>query len=132
MFNMKQFTILLWVIRITISLILLQTLFFKFTAAPESVFIFSKLGLEPWGRILIGTFELVASVMILIPRITSLGAFLSTGIMAGALFSHIFKLGIVVENDGGLLFGLALLVFILSSSLVFILRKQLLTFFKFR
>ncbi len=104
---------------------MLQTLFFKFTAAPESVYIFSTLGLEPWGRIGIGILELVASILILIPRTTAFGAVLALGLMGGALFFHLTKLGIVVQGDGGQLFIYALLVFLSSAGLVIICRKQL-------
>src|SRR6476620_207713 len=104
--------IFIWILRIIPAIILLQTLFFKFSAAPESVYIFSTLGLEPWGRILVGILELIASILLLIPRTTLAGAILGMGLMAGAVFSHLTKLGIVVQNDGGELFVLALIVFI--------------------
>jgi uncharacterized membrane protein YphA (DoxX/SURF4 family) len=85
-----------WCLRILAALILLQTLFFKFTGAAESVYIFSILGIEPWGRIGSGIAELIAAVLILYPRTTGFGAFIAMGIMAGALFSHIAFLGIEV------------------------------------
>ncbi|MBB3054315.1 DoxX family protein [Mucilaginibacter gotjawali] len=119
-----QFNVLVWALRLVAAGIMLQTLFFKFTAAPESVYIFTRLGLEPWGRIGIGSLELIASILVLIPRTTSYGALLAAGIMAGALFSHLTKLGIVVQNDGGQLFILALIVFIACSLLLIIFRKQ--------
>lgn len=118
---MKDITLL--ILRIIISLILLQTLYFKFTASPESVFIFSTLGLEPYGRILSGVGELVASILLLIPSTVILGAALSLGIISGALLSHLTLLGIVVMDDGGLLFILALVVFFLSIGIL-ILRKE--------
>lgn len=118
-----QFNVLVWVLRLVAASIMLQTLFFKFTAAPESVYIFTKLGLEPWGRIGIGSLELIASGLVLTPRTTSYGAFLAVGIMAGALLSHLTKLGIVVQNDGGQLFILALIVFIACLVLLIIFRK---------
>ncbi len=100
---------LLWALRLIPAIILLQTLFFKFTGAPESVWIFTQLGVEPWGRYLSGALELLAAVLILWPRTTPFGAVLACGLMAGAILSHFTKLGIVVQNDGGLLFGLALI-----------------------
>jgi uncharacterized membrane protein YphA (DoxX/SURF4 family) len=114
--------VLLWVCRLLIAAILIQTLFFKFSAAPESVFIFSRLGVEPWGRILSGVLELVASILVLIPRTSFYGALLSAGIMAGAIFSHLFVLGIEVQNDGGLLFVYALIV--LVASIIIILKER--------
>lgn len=100
-----------WILQIVAAAILLQTLFFKFTGAPESVYIFSKLGVEPWGRYFAGASELIAAALLLIPRTTIFGAAMAVGIMLGAIASHIGPLGIVVQNDGGLLFTLALIVF---------------------
>jgi uncharacterized membrane protein YphA (DoxX/SURF4 family) len=98
------------VLRLLSALIMLQTLYFKFTAAPESVFIFSSLGMEPWGRIFVGFNELIASILLLIPATISLGALLGFGLMAGALFFHLSILGIEVQQDSGYLFGLCLIV----------------------
>jgi len=114
-----------WLLRILAALILLQTLFFKFSAAPESVYIFSTIGMEPWGRIGIGILELIASVLILIPATTLFGAVLAVGLMSGAIFFHITKLGISVMNDGGQLFIYALLVLLASIILIAINRMQL-------
>lgn len=95
-------------LRLVAAGILLQTLFFKFTAAPESVYIFTKVGAEPFGRIASGVLELIAAVMLLLPRTVVMGALLAGGLMCGAVFSHLTILGIEVQGDGGLLFGLAL------------------------
>ncbi len=119
-------TIAIWVLRILAAGIMLQTLFFKFTASEESVYIFTTLGVEPWGRILSGVMELIASLLILMPRTTGFGAFLGIGVMAGALMAHIFILGIEVMADGGLLFAYALIVFISSLILVVIFKDQVL------
>lgn len=121
---MKIWTIIVWICRITAAVILLQTLFFKFTAAPESVYIFTKVGLEPWGRIGSGIAELIAAILILIPATTWLGAGLALAVMAGAIFSHLTVLGIVVMNDGGLLFCLALAVAACSVVLLFLQRRR--------
>jgi uncharacterized membrane protein YphA (DoxX/SURF4 family) len=107
------------------AIILLQTLLYKFTAAPESVYIFSTLGLEPYGRIGSGVLELIVAILLVVPRTTWLGALLGLGIMAGALFSHVTKLGIVVQNDGGTLFILALITFICCSLLAWLHRDQI-------
>ena len=122
----KAKTILSWVLRIVSAVILLQTLFFKFTAAPESVYIFSKIGLEPFGRIGIGVGELIASILILLNPTKILGALLAIGLMSGAIFFHLTVLGVVVMNDGGLLLTYAALVWI-ASSIVVILHKDELT-----
>ena len=101
--------------RIAAAVILLQTLFFKFTGAEESVYIFTKVGAEPFGRIGSGIVELIAAILLFVPRLTWLGATLACGVMAGAILSHLTILGIVVKDDGGLLFSLACVVF--ASSL---------------
>lgn len=102
-------------LQIVASAILLQTLYFKFSAAEESVYIFSTLGIEPYGRIGSGIAELIAAILILMPRTTLLGALIGCGVMIGAIFSHIFILGIEVKNDGGALFILAIITFLCCS-----------------
>ena len=114
-----------WVLRIVAAVILLQTLFFKFTAAPESVYIFTKVGAEPWGRIGSGIIELIAATLLLIPRTAWLGAGIALGVMAGAIVSHLTVLGIVVMNDGGLLFSLALTVFLSSAAVLTLHRREI-------
>ena len=107
--------ILSWVLRVTAAVILLQTLFFKFTAAPESVYIFTKVHAEPWGRIGSGVMELVAAILLLTPRYTWLGSVLAIGATAGAIVSHLTILGIEVQGDKGLLFALAVIVFVCTA-----------------
>jgi len=106
---MKIPTILFWIARLVVALILLQTLFFKFTGATESVELFTKLGVEPWGRIGTGVLELIASALILIPSTVWAGSVLAAGLMTGALMSHIFVIGIA-RDDGGQLFLYAVIV----------------------
>ena len=108
-----------WIIRIFPAVIMLQTLFFKFSAAPESVAIFSKLGMEPFGRIGTGIIELIAAVLILIPNKSKFGALLGFGTMTGAIASHILVLGIEVNNDGGQLFILALITLVACAIVLF-------------
>ncbi|MEO7312079.1 MAG: DoxX family protein [Chitinophagaceae bacterium] len=127
---MKTKNIVVWVLRLIAAIILLQTLYFKFSGSEESKFIFSTLGIEPWGRIGTGVAELITSILILIPRTTVYGAVMGMGIMAGALVSHLFKLGIVVMDDGGQLFIYALLVFVSCAILVIMYREQLLKLLK--
>lgn len=125
---LNKLNIFFWSLRLLAALIMLQTLFFKFSGAEESVYIFSQLGIEPWGRIGTGFAELIASILILIPRTTPLGALLGLGIMSGALFFHLTKLGIVVKDDHGQLFIYALLVFISCLILAWSFRKQILNY----
>lgn len=121
----KQKNLIGWIFRIAAAAILLQTLFYKFTAAPESVYIFSTLGMEPWGRVGIGAMELVASVLLIIPGATVFGAGLAIGLMSGAIFFHLTKLGLVVQNDSGLLFAYACTVLFCCSVLVFMDKAKL-------
>ena len=114
-----------WFCRIVAAVILLQTLYFKFTGAEESVYIFTKVGLEPWGRYASGVAELFAAVLLLFPRTVWLGAVIAAGVMLGAIGSHLTKLGIVVKDDGGLLFTLAIIVFAAALVTLFIHRRQL-------
>lgn len=90
---------------------MLQTLFYKFTAAPESVALFSKLNLEPYGRIGTGIIELIASILLLIPKKSFYGAILGVGTMLGAILSHIFILNIEINQDHGSLFLMACVTF---------------------
>ena len=121
----KPALVLSWIARISAAVILLQTLFFKFTAAPESVYIFTKVGAEPWGRIGSGVVELVAAILVLVPRTAWVGAGIAMGVMAGAIVSHLTILGIVVMNDGGLLFALALTVLVAGVVVLVIHRREI-------
>ena len=123
----KKLNILCWILQIFSSLVLLQTLRFKFTGAEESIRIFSALGMEPWGRIGVGIMELIAGIMLLVPKTVYLGALLSMGLMGGAVMSHLTVLSINLSkiglNDNGLLFMMSVLIFI-SCSLILILRRR--------
>jgi len=114
-----------WTLQVLAAAILAQTLFFKFSGAEESKYIFATLGAEPWGRVATGFAELVAVVLLLAPPMVALGALLSVGLMTGALGAHVTSLGIVVNDDGGLLFGLAATVFVCSAAVLVIRRRQI-------
>ena len=111
--------IFIWIIKLIAVVILVQTLYFKFSGAAESVYIFSTLGIEPYGRIGSGVVELIASILILIPRTSLLGAILGTGTMLGALVSHLAFLGIEVKNDGGTLFILAIITLLCCLIIIY-------------
>jgi uncharacterized membrane protein YphA (DoxX/SURF4 family) len=115
----------IWVLRGLAALIMLQTLYFKFTAHPQSVHLFTLLGMEPWGRIGIGVLELIACLLILVPRTTGWGALLGTGLMSGAIFFHLTKLGIKFDGDYGL-FTYAVIAFACCAALLVIFRGQVL------
>lgn len=121
----KTAAILSWVAQLVAAFILLQTLYFKFTGAPESVYIFTTLGMEPWGRIGSGVVELIAAVMLLMPATAGIGAVLALGVMGGAILSHLTRLGIVVQGDGGLLFVLALTVAACSLLVAWLRRESI-------
>lgn len=123
----KALNVLDWLLRIVVAVILLQTLFFKFSGAKESVYIFTTLGAEPWGRIGSGVVELIASILILLPRTAVFGAILALGTICGALFAHLTKLGIklLAVNDHGELFALAMVVFVCSAVVLFLHRRQI-------
>lgn len=114
-----------WILQVVAAAILGQTLFFKFTGAPEAVWIFTTLGVEPYGRIFTGVMELVAVVALLVPRTAALGAALSLGLMVGAIGSHLAILGIEVQGDGGLLFVLALVTTAASAVVLWLRRAEL-------
>lgn len=114
-----------WTLQVLVAVILLQTLFFKFTGAEESVYIFTKVGAEPWGRIGSGVLELIAAAMLLTPALVAYGAILTVGLMSGAILSHLTILGIDVKGDGGLLFGLAVTCFIGSLAVLTIRRTAI-------
>jgi len=123
----KSFVWMSWALRLTVAVILLQTLFFKFTAAKESVYIFSTLGMEPWGRIGSGVFELVASILLLIPSTITLGAAMAVAATGSAILFHLFRLGIAltVVGDHGELFALAIVVVVCSLGLLLLHRLEL-------
>ncbi len=114
-----------WIAQVAVAAILLQTLFFKFTGAPESIYIFETLGMEPWGRIGSGVAELVASLLLLIPGRAAWGALLSGGTILGAIGAHLTMLGIEVQGDGGTLFVLAIVVLLGSVTVLFLRRREL-------
>jgi hypothetical protein len=123
----RTWVIASWTLRGIAAVILLQTLFFKFTGAKESVYIFSTLGLEPWGRIGSGIVELIASILILTPRTVVFGAILSLGVISGAIVSHLTKLGVALPgvDDHGELFALAVAVFICSAAVLILHRREI-------
>lgn len=114
-----------FVLRIIIAIILFQTLRFKFTAHPDSIYIFETVGLEPIGRIGIGVLELIAGILLLIPKTIWAGALLTLGLIGGAILMHLTLLGIEVNNDGGTLFITAVITFILSVIVLYLYRKEI-------
>jgi uncharacterized membrane protein YphA (DoxX/SURF4 family) len=122
----KGLLIASWILRLIVAFILFQTLFFKFTGARESVYIFSTLGVEPWGRIGSGVVELIAAVLLVIPRTTIFGAALSLAVISGAILSHLTRLGVALPavNDHGELFALAVVVFLGSAAVLVLHRSE--------
>lgn len=122
---MKPISIFSWILRLAAAFIMLQTLFFKFTGAPESIYIFEMVGMEPWGRYGSAVAELIASILLLIPRTTWLGAIIALGVMSGAIISHLTVLGVEVMDDGGTLFAMAIVVFVSSAVLLYLHRGDI-------
>ena len=122
----RGFVLTSWALRLIVAVILLQTLFFKFSGAKESVYIFSTLGMEPWGRIGSGIVELIASVLLLIPGAVTLGALISLAVISGAILSHLTRLGIALPavGDHGELFALAVVVFVCSLGVLVLHRQE--------
>lgn len=112
-------------LRIIVAIILIQTLRFKFTAHPDSVYIFETVGLEPFGRIGIGIVELIAGILLLVPKTVWVGATLTLGVIGGAIFMHLTQLGIEVRNDGGVLFYTAVVTFILAAIILLQHKKDI-------
>jgi len=121
----KTVKITSWILRIAVAVILIQTLFFKFTGAPESIYIFETMGMEPYGRFGTGFVELIAGILLLWPGFTWLGAIVALGVISGAIMSHLTKLGIVVMDDGGALFGMAVFIWVACAVLLWLHRKEL-------
>jgi hypothetical protein len=123
----KKQNIVSWILQVVVAMILLQTLFFKFSGAAESVYIFSTLGAEPWGRVGSGVIELIASALLLVPRTVALGALLTLGTACGAILAHLTQLGIKLTQvgDNGELFALATVVFIGSAVILFLRRRAI-------
>jgi len=112
-------------LRIIVACILIQTLRFKFTAHPDSVYIFTKVALEPYGRITIGIIELIAGILLLFKKTIWVGALLTLGIIGSAIIMHLTNLGIEINNDGGILFGTAIVTFTLTSLILYIYKKDI-------
>ncbi|WP_296313891.1 DoxX family membrane protein [Winogradskyella sp. UBA3174] len=121
---MKSNKIIL-VLRIAVAVILIQTLRFKFTGHEDSVYIFETIGLEPFGRIGLGILELMAGILLLIPKTIWIGAGLALGLMSGAIMMHLTQLGIEVRGDDGVLFYTAIATFILSAIIIYSQRKHI-------
>jgi hypothetical protein len=106
-------------LKILVTVIIGQTLFFKFSGAAESMYIFSQLGAEPYGRIGLGVIELISIVLIWWPKTVLYGVLLVFGMMLGAIASHVLILGIEVQQDGGKLFLLAVITLLADLGLVY-------------
>jgi len=122
----KSESFFFWGVRVVAALILLQTLYFKFSGAEESIYIFTAVGMEPWGRIGIGVMELIASVFLLITPVAWLGGLIAFGLMIGAIGMHLTLLGIAVKGDGGYLFMLAVIVLVCAAIVLWFDREKIL------
>lgn len=123
-FSSRQKTVI-WLCSLVAAGIMLETLFFKFTAAPESVYIFRKMGTEPWMRWVQGIWELLAAIGLLWPSKRWAGGVLTTGAMAAAILSHMTWLGYSVQSDHGLLFCMALVTFACGFAVMWLHRHHI-------
>lgn len=114
-----------WVCRAIAATIMIETLFFKFTGAEESIYIFSKMGLESWWRYGQGIWELIASMLLLRWRLGWAGGLLTMGALGAAIVSHLTVLGVVVQGDHGLLFAMALTTFACGTVVTFLHRHEI-------
>ncbi|MEQ8473139.1 MAG: DoxX family protein [Marinoscillum sp.] len=114
-----------WLLSILAAFLLLQTLFFKFSGSDESIYIFTELGMEPWGRIASGVVELIAGVLLLSNKYRIYGALLGLAVISGAIFFHLTSLGIEVLGDDGRLFYYAVTVFVSCAFLIYMRKKDL-------
>ena len=114
-----------WIAQILAAAILGQSLFFKFTGAPEAVHLFTALGVEPWGRFTVGAIELITVLLLLVPRTAALGAIVAIGLMVGAIGSHLTIIGVNFQGDGGTLFAMAWIVLAASFTVAVIRRREL-------
>lgn len=122
---MQSKKIFMWVLRLIAAYILLQTLGHKFGGSEESKYIFTTVGMEPWGRYGSGIVEFIASILLIVPRTVAFGALLAIGTMSGAIFFHLTKLGIEVMSDGGQLFYMAVIVWIACAILLWVYKSQI-------
>jgi uncharacterized membrane protein YphA (DoxX/SURF4 family) len=129
-FYMRSRSFFYWLARIVAAIIMAQTLYFKFTGAEESVYIFSAVGMEPWGRYGVGVFELIASILLLISSTAWIGAGIALALMGGAIFMHLTLLGISVKDDGGQLFLYAVIVAVCSLIALYHDKEKILTLSK--
>ena len=127
---MNKQTIIIRVLSIAAAIILIETLYYKFSAHPDSVLLFTTLGVEPWGRIGLGIVELITAILLIVPRTTAIGSAIGLGIISGAIFSHLFIIGINFNNDGGALFTLAMVVFVCCAIVAFMKKDELLALIK--
>lgn len=111
--------------RFATIIILGQTLFFKFSSSPESVYIFESIGVEPWGRWVVGVLELAACVLLIVPKTAWVGGLLSAVLMVGAVGIHLTSLGVEVRGDGGLLFYYALMALLCSMYVLFTNKEKM-------
>jgi len=114
-----------WICAGIAAAIMVETLFFKFTAAPESVYIFKRMGTEPWMRWVQGLWELLASICLLWPRMKWAGGILTTSAMLAAILSHMTWLGYSIQGDHGLLFGMALVTFTCGVTVMWMYRHHI-------
>ena len=114
-------------LKVLAAAIMVQTLYFKFLGAEESIDLFTKLAGENESIMRIGTgvLELLAAIFLFVPSKTWFGAFLTVILMSGAIMSHLTILGIEHNNDGGILFISAITTFLAGTILLIQNKKDI-------
>ena len=115
--------IISWILQLIVVVILGQTLFFKFTDAPETVELFGQLGMGPFGYKLIGLLELIACILLLIPGSVATGALLGWGVMTGAIIAHVTEIGF--EGEYGVLGSMAIAAWLLCIGIMYLNRTSI-------
>ena len=121
----KSITAALWVCQVIAAAVMVAAGFIKLQGGPVDIFIFEKLGMEPFGRYLITVLEFTAGILLVWPSFSVLGALLSVGTMIGASIAHATVLGFSVQGDGGMHVGLLVLVFVTSGVVLWARRRSL-------
>ena len=115
--------IISWILQLVVVVILGQTLFYKFTDAPETAELFAQLGMGAFGYKLIGLLELIACILLLIPASVATGALLGWGLMTGAIIAHVTEIGF--EGELGVLGAMAITAWLCCMVIMYLNRRSL-------
>jgi putative oxidoreductase len=106
-----------WLAQLVAAAILGMAGLSKLSSAPDSVALFTRLGVEPWGRYLLGAVELLTALLLLWPKSAVVGGVLGMVLMLGAIATHLFRIGITYGGDPSL-FLMATVVLLASAATI--------------